>query len=365
MATGCSTYPKSVTNQEFIHSLWPALTDSEFGGMKRHYSRLLEYFDYEFATIAENKDLFALQSREEFFFLLKELNQLGSVSRAQAVKAVYQKLPKIRQSEDKVLRSLDTAVRLWLTIDITSSGIRRPGLLVWTDEQTLQDLVVSHFNELANSQAPFTPDERIPPDLTADSLVKNYGFTVSWTNNLADHLSIDWKYKIITVYEHKVHLQNSIRFRGSSLVPVEVLGEVIDTLNLLFPFQDDSTKRFLSKYKKPFYGLGLCNRPRKLELSEYRYWRGRVADLVYISKGPPVGLQQLRLEGDGRNLLQFATFWVATAVGILGLVGIGVGVVAIVYSAKQYDIAAKQYALSIAQACLDPSLKRQLPQFCS
>ncbi|KAJ9151751.1 hypothetical protein NKR23_g2943 [Pleurostoma richardsiae] len=351
--------------QASINTIWPSVTDGEIEAMGSHYANLLEYFNSELATIVENSDLFALAAPSEILRSIRELKLLGSVPRLEAIETLRRGFTTQTSSEDRILRSLDAAVRLWLTVNITSSGVRRPGLLVWTNEQTLGDLIALHFKQLSSSQGSVALDERVPPDLTADSLVNNYGFTVSWTHNLAAHLIIDWKHKIITIYEHKVCLQNHIRFPGNSLIPDDVLGEAIDTLNLLFPFQDDPTKRFLAKHKKPFYGLGFCNRPRKLELVEYRYWRNRIADLVDILKGPPVGLQQLRLERDGRNLLQFATFWIATAVGILTIVSIGIGVVSIVYSAKQYDLAVKQYELSVVQTCLDPSVRTQIPHICT
>ncbi|KAK0634104.1 hypothetical protein B0T14DRAFT_420014 [Immersiella caudata] len=283
----------------------------------------------------------------------------GDLSRADALDAA-RALTTSEPSEDKLMRSVDIAVRIWLTLDISSLDLRRPGLLAWPAKRTLAEVIQSHFNSLEQEQCR-TPvsDENIDPDLKADHLVAYHGYTIIWTDNLASHLTIDWKHKTITIYEHKISLHNHLRLGGSSPIPQDVLGEAIDTLNLLFPFQDDGTKRLLAKHKRPFYGLGMCNRTRKLKLSDYSYWRSRIADLVYISSGPAVGIRQLKLSRKGDNLLQFATFWIATAVGLLTLVSIAVGVAATVYSAKQYELSLRQYDISVLQLCVDPAAREK------
>ncbi|KAK4222624.1 hypothetical protein QBC38DRAFT_503835 [Podospora fimiseda] len=143
------------------------------------------------------------------------------------------------------------------------------------------------------------------------------------------------KHKTLTIYEHKICLDNHLKF-NTSLIPQDVLGETLGTLNLLFP-PHKSTQHFLDKHKRPFYQLGLCNRPIKPNLNDYTYWRNRIADLMHIMAGPPVGLQQLGLYYQGENLIQFATFWIATAVGIFTLLNIALGVAVLLYSATRHN----------------------------
>lgn len=339
----------------FVAKFWPDLSPAEYGSTGKQYSRLYDYFDRELAVMDGNSDFFAVVTYGAMVALVEELVGVGSgISREEALNAA-RNVAGPEPSEDKLMRSVDIAVRVWLTLDVSSLDLRRPGLLSWSSKQTLAEVVQSHFRDLdqEHRRTPLS-DGTIDADLKADHLVAYHGYTIVWTDNLAAHLTINWKHKTLTVYEHKITLHNHLRFPGSCVIPADVLGEAIDTLNLLFPFQDNGTKRFLTKHKKPFYGLGMCNRPRKLKLSDYSYWRSRVADLVYISAGPAVGLRQLRLNKDGGNLLQFATFWIATAVGVLTVVSIAIGVAATVYGAKQYELALRQYELSILQLCVDP-----------
>lgn len=64
-------------------------------------------------------------------------------------------------------------------------------------------------------------------------------------------------------------------------------------------------------------------------------------------------IQQLRMDRARENLLQFATFWIATAVGIYTLASIALGVASVVYAVKAYDMGLKQYQVAVWQFCLD------------
>jgi hypothetical protein len=358
--TESSTEPR-LSGHRLATAIWPALSPTEYRSTQKQYVRLCDYFDREMAVMGENADSFALASGSGIASLIGSLIAIeGEISRADALNAARD-LTGANPSEDKLMRSVDIAIRIWLTLDVSSLDLRRPGLLAWPAKRTLAEVVQSHFSDLEQEQCrTSTTDENIDPDLKADSLVSYHGYTIIWTDNLASHLTIDWKHKILTIYEHKISLHNHLRLGGSSPVPRDVLGEAIDTLNLLFPFQDDGTKRLLAKHKRPFYGLGMCNRTRKLKLSDYSYWRSRVADLIYISSGPAVGIRQLKLSRKGDNLLQFATFWIATAVGVLTLVSIAIGVAATVYGAKQYELSLRQYDISILQLCVEPEARKNL-----
>ncbi|KAK0651155.1 hypothetical protein B0T16DRAFT_403240 [Cercophora newfieldiana] len=352
--TGLSMDPR-FGDHGLIASIWPAQSPTEYGSMRKQYVRLWDYYALELAVMDGNADLCAIASYTGIVSLVRNLVQIeGEISRAEALEAA-RAVSGPEPSEDKLMRSVDIAVRVWLTLDISSMDLRRPGLLTWSSTRTLSEVIHSHFHDLEREQCRDpTSDGNIDPDLNADYLVAYHGYTIVWTDNLASHLTIDWKHKTLTIYEHKISLHNHLRLGVSCPIPTEVLGEAIDTLNLLFPFQDDGTKRLLAKHKKPFYGLGMCNRTRKLKLSDYSYWRSRIADILYISSGPAVGLRQLRLNRKGDNFLQFATFWIATAVGVLTLISIAIGVAATVYGARQYELSLKQYDISVLQLCVDP-----------
>ncbi|CAJ0553171.1 Ff.00g116830.m01.CDS01 [Fusarium sp. VM40] len=354
---------RHVQSQAILRAIWPQLSVSE-ETVQKQYSQLLNYFEHELKMIRENADISAVQSTDGICSLIRKMKRMDTITRRKALDIARQEMWIMQVDENKLSKSVDIALRLWLTVNISSTEIGRQGLLSWGCDTNLRDLVRSYFNDCKANTQHHQPDQRLNPNLTAEFLTSNYGYTVEWTHNLVDHLVIDWKYKVITVYEHKIYLYNNVSFPEESIIPQEISQEAMDTLNLLFPFQDDATKRFLSRHKKQFYGLGFCNRPRKLELEDYYYWRHRIADLGYILRGPAIGLQQLRLDREGNNMLQISTFWITAAVGVVTVISIAVAVGATVYGVKQYNLALRQYRLSVAEACLEPAAREQLGEFC-
>jgi hypothetical protein len=167
------------------------------------------------------------------------------------------------------------------------------------------------------------------------------------------------------IYEHKIFLWNELRFRKYSLLPLNLVEEVLDTLNLLLPFNDYHTAKFLKAQKRhALYSLGWCGRGRLRDLNQYQYFKDRISELSDIVKSTPTGLPQLKLDQGGRNVMDFLNFWVALLVGIFTIFGIAFGTASLVLAKYQYDIAVVQYKLSLAQACVMPNATSLFPQFC-
>jgi hypothetical protein len=348
-----------------IRKIWPNLPEQFFN--EDDYRMFLEYVAFETATLERFQDAFAIRSLDETLALLPDLKSVSSMSKDDALRFVKQRFRSgSADDDDAVFRSIDLAIRLWLPLEIRSSNYRQFGRIVvlvtphvsrvdWKGNVSLKELVQNHFVKPESDQS--TSRTRIDPAFTMAYLVSVYGIRVYWTHNLADHLAIDWRNKVVTVYEHKICLFNHLHYAGESVLPKKVLEEALDTLNLLFPFLDGPTSEFLSRQGKPFDSLGYCNRPRLLEMDKYVYWRDKIEDLIDLFNEPPRGLRQLKLDRTGRNLMQFSMFWIAAIVAVLTVFSIVFGSVQTVYAIKQYKLA-------IAQACSVPGAASQLPQFC-
>lgn len=158
------------------------------------------------------------------------------------------------------------------------------------------DLVQRHFDSKREACEKLSKTGRNAPQqreleqrLTMEHLSSHYGYNLRWTGNLAEHLQIDLKSREIAVFEHKICLRNFQRFGGLNVpLPADVVGEALNTLNLLFPLSDKSTKSFL-RNKRSFYGLGHCGRDRQLVSSAYRYWRTEIDSLANIVLETPRG----------------------------------------------------------------------------
>ncbi|KAJ2979998.1 hypothetical protein NUW58_g7060 [Xylaria curta] len=243
----------------------------------------------------------------------------------------------------------ERALRMMLCLDVrigTEEGFRsRAGssTIDWGDSTSLAGAIENHFV----SDGPHTRGlitGRIDPSISIAYLCSYRGFKVFWTSNISEHLSISWKSKIITIFEHKVFLWNHLRNSKTPIIPRSILEEAIDTLNLLFPLNDRLTTTFLAQNGKDFQGLGYCSRPRDLclDLGRFNIWRDRIAELVEIMNEEPKGFKQLALEKNGRNFLPFVTFWVAIAVALLSLLNLPFAIISMQYTVKQYDLALAQ-----------------------
>lgn len=209
-------------------------------------------------------------------------------------------------------RSVALCFSLRLSIHITpfiTARFMNTTPLRWDNDQTISNLLSDAF------PSPYNPlqDEVVDEKLTLEYLSHSYGFKVLFVDNLVDHLVIQrtgdrpW----LLVYQHKIFLKNGLRF--GSLLPSPLVEEALDTLNLLLPYNDAKTAAFLrSNSMFDFHSLGPCGRSRKAKLSDYKYFRNRLAQLCAVIRDePPLGVQQLMPGRHGSNLREFLNFWIA------------------------------------------------------
>lgn len=352
---------------DFVRRVWPSMSEKQFCNSRKHYARLLNRVGKEVESIKDNLEIYALHEPEGILNVMQRLIGSGNVTRDHAFKAVHEEALSSSYDEDRILRTLRCAINLWLTIGLRPQILHTGKPFTWDSSETLRDKITSHFeNSVRGTEPPGLVEQQLLEDFTMTSLCDHYGYSIHWTHNLSEHLTIDWKHRILTIYEDKIVACNHVRSGTASLpVPDQLFEETIDTLNLLFPFPNEPTKKLLEKHDLTFYGLGLCGRPRKLLLNDYHYWRGRIANIHQIFQTPPIGIQQLLLDDEGKNLMSTFTFWVAVAAGVVALFSMAIAVVSLAYSIKQYELGLKQYEVSLVQACGDSYVRARMPKLCS
>ncbi|KAK1828418.1 hypothetical protein QBC39DRAFT_151836 [Podospora conica] len=348
---------------ESIQCLWPELAAEEL--MSDDYLRMLGFFRAKIQALQNSATPLGFVGWSCWLATLTRIRSSPDSSKQHIHQEIRGITPIDHISDAAIFRAINAAASLWLTLDLRSPSHHIPpdSAICWPEDQTLSAVISQRFQPMRTSH-PSGDTTGINNSLTMAHLVSNYNFSISWSPNLAEHLIVDWDHKNVTIYEHKICLANHLRLKDSAVLPVALTEEAIDTLNLLFPFDHAPTESLLRKHRIPFYGLGYCGRPRRLELSKYPLWGARLEELSRVLDEPPVGLRQLGLGRGQRNLLQFATFWIAVTVAILTIVTFAVGVYSSVYAKKQYDLAVLQYKLSLAQVCLAPEAQVQLADFC-
>ncbi|KAI0539501.1 hypothetical protein GGR58DRAFT_464557 [Xylaria digitata] len=354
---------------EFVRNIWPDI--SEDGFQHEDYARLFRFIDSEVDITREYPTRYSKHGVDEITEYIRFLRENFINAKTQAI--LNNQTP--QKTDDYILsRTLDLAASIWLTVRVDTE--MASGCVAWKSNESLQTSIQSQFTSVTTIDD--TKRDIIPRSLTIAHLCKNYGFTVSWTDDLRYHLSVDWESQRITVYEHLIYLCNFITYPAPTPTPTEILEEAVDTINLLFPSDQKRTKKFLKKENKTFNRLGYCGREKRMRLSDYRHWRERIRVLKEALDDPQKGYHQLVLDKERRNFLNWATFWIAFVVALLTIISIVFGVVGIVYAVLSYSISVKSYKISvdsldvgiqqleiaIAMACADAETAARLPQYC-
>lgn len=365
-----------------LQMIWPQL--SAVASQLPEYSRLLEHFT-AFCTaagIAEPNATFATKDLAHTLALIAKLRQpvlpgksLADMTRRELVDILTQNAePSWRRSDEaSVTNALCLALSLWLTLDIAPSadtfGIHSK--LHWGETTTIKTLLTGAFPKQTMSGFNYEIDAR----LTLEYLESYHGFRIDFTDNLAQHLHLSHteggSKPLLLVYWHKIWLWNELRHTQVSPLPQDLVGETLDTLNLLLPYNDHHAEKFLEKRKlSDIYGLAWCGRPaeRNLDLGRYKYWGERLVRLSNVVAKGPSGMRQLKPGRGPGAIRDFFNFWVAVVA--LAILTIGFGTASVWLAAmqyelgkQQYDIAVVQYRLSLAQACATMN-STQLPGWC-
>lgn len=264
----------------------------------------------------------------------------------------------------QVLRSMELAVSLWLTINVRSKDVSFGPLrggenyIEWPDTISLCDLVRLPFQP--SDYSPNVREARIDPGFTVANLQRICGIQIEWTSNLMDHLAYDasqsprkWWQRwfslseprgILYIYPHKVCLVNHLQH--TAIYPPEFLYETLQTLDLLFRLGDRKSRAFLEERNQPFFRYYSARRSRALSLTDFNYWRENLVNLYDVFNAPPAGFHQMW--HDRRNPMQWWTFWLAA---FLVVSSIAFGIISTYITYKQLRFAALSWELSLLQAC--------------
>lgn len=290
--------------------------------------------------VRRHRDLFAVQDFEGIFAIIRTLREQPSKSYNDIVCSISSQLY-LNMAPESIRRSVELSTRIWLTfnthsadvsigtIDASESGIN------WAMNQTLEQLIVSQLAERRTLQKP-GKGVRIDAAITAAYLVNTCGLTLQWSNNFVDHLRFDPEHLVLTVYRHKACLISHLDSNTNCPIPRDLLEEMLDTLNLLFPFGDSATRSMLWKEgQQSLYTLGNRGRRTQTDASYYQYFGADLTQLIEAFSGTPRTWRQLAL--DRRNKLEWSAFWVTVMVAILTLVSIPCNIIQATYSVKAYQ----------------------------
>ncbi|KAI5465112.1 hypothetical protein BGZ63DRAFT_169926 [Mariannaea sp. PMI_226] len=378
-----------------LRTLWPEVPKNDFS--EKVYSRYIDHLKSELSILETLPDCFAATDQAEELEILGIVKQTTATPQYQVLEKVgarYGFQPSNQQGQTRCQASVELAARIWLTVNIdsfkfaaASQAIPLPARTGWDDRQMSLRMLV--LNQFPTSTAGQQPSEQIPSSLNMMELCSRSKYSVRWTHNLSEHLTITEERgsNVILVYEHLICLLNHRRYPEDSGLPREIVEEAIDTFVLLFPLSSPKVKRFLRREEREFYALGYDGRgqKRQLQLDHYRYWRKSIVQMIAIMARPPRGWRQAILDKERRNFEQVVTIWVGAFATIITVVALVFGILSTLLALEANKLAAEAnslaneslklgreanklardaYELDRRQACLGHNATEDLPEFC-
>lgn len=340
----------TVDKVALVQLLWRSGSTNLGGDQAAICTALIRHLEDESSSVREHQSSFVTVTLHEIADMIDTLQSGSSRTLTELIEEKRKQV--INFDADSYQRSLELCVRLWLTTNVNSWAVvvgRTSYLeqrLDWSGHDSLQDLASRAF--VKKTTLPIRQGgASIDSIFTADYLVSSCGFRLVWTNYLSSHLKLDPSRRFLLVFRHKQYLQLQCNGATSGPINSDVFDEALDTLNLLFPYGDDSTEQLLIRHREQdFYELGTCGRKRLLDLERYKYWREELQTLLEVFNSPPRNWRQLAL--DRRNKLEWSAFWVTVMVAFLTLVSIPCAIIQAVYSVKSYQVAVAQAQLAEA-----------------
>ena len=108
-------------------------------------------------------------------------------------------------------RSIDFALRVWLTINVREQryGLQTPRTptIQWDDDSTLANFIARNFPRANGSSGSLQLDHTF----TAANINRLSGIDIEWTPCLADHLSFDKRRRLLRIYPFKQILLDHLR----------------------------------------------------------------------------------------------------------------------------------------------------------
>ena len=353
-----------------LNSFWQntQVTSAQLDGSS--YSALISFIQDSMRDVEQYEKYHAAKTVSHFCQVVRTMREHSALPRHDLVAHLQGVLPD--PDGEKVKRTMEFAVRLWLNVHVETPtlAVGNKDLLVtnvgWPEDQSLPSMLAGQFS----SRHVPAPTTVISSDLTAAGLKKLRGVEIRYTNNLVDHLRLSghrarW---VLDVYQHKACLVNFRKERKDQSFPPELIEETLRTLELLFPFGNKKAKKMLKEEKMMslYTAEEDIPEPRKDGIASYTYWRNRLLTLQDLLDRPPETVYQTIR--DRRNLSSWTALW--GGVVFIFILTLLFGILATVYTIKQYALAVRSYELSeraydlsLAIACQDAT--EPLRRFCT
>ncbi|KAI9723897.1 MAG: hypothetical protein M1828_004016 [Chrysothrix sp. TS-e1954] len=347
----------------FLHAIWPRARSpaTEYEAFARYLQWNIDLVSWP--SKQPNPSLYAARTQTQLANMILIMKHNAHLDRTKLVERLQTQFPGMRAIQ--IRRSMDLAVRLWLTLHVRSTdcllGPKMPHISIvsWDEDMTLAELIRTSLplDETNPAVSTGVRASGMSPGFNIANLRRLCSVGVDWATSLQDHLRYDRTTNRVTVYPHAVVLASHASDGADSVYPTDFLKETLRTLDVLFPLGDVATRRYLRDcgqtqvLRTHWPGESDGSRCARgglsalASLDEFAYWRPRMLELTEVFDRPPESFRQLWT--DRRNAMAWWTFWLAAIIALLTVV---FGIITSYASFRQVALAQASLRLALAQA---------------
>lgn len=240
-------------------------------------------------------------------------------TKAEIKDIIRTKLTSPHKNEDEILENSVNLVSTLLLM--THCGTFSHGFSGRTELQWVQGSLGQHVaHYFAEPQRLNHEGVKLEKNFTGPNLDRIAGLEIVWTDNLIDHLRMSDDDTKVHIFHHATFLECQ-QHNQKSLLPDGVANETLETLKLLFPKSATETKKWFLKeaptaeVDSRVIQCGQLGSDRR-KIENFKFWRDRLVTLKQVfDEAQPKTISQWW--NDGRNGVQWYTFWVAVMVLVL------------------------------------------------
>ncbi len=190
-----------------------------FHNFLENYSRELRQLTIGVDPVLRPITCLATKTHDDIFYVCSVLSAKRSMPRHKIRECLKSRFPGPLNDNLSIDRSIDLSVRLWLMLNVRDEELSvvtpQTPTLHWSDALSLEQFISAHF-PLSVTELTMR-ESRLDPSFTVANLVRICGLQIQWTASLEDHLRLDRRRKILSVFSFKDFLSGRMRAANASV----------------------------------------------------------------------------------------------------------------------------------------------------
>ena len=184
-----------------------------FQNFLENYSRELRQLTIGVDPVLRPIKCLATKTHDDIFYVCSVLSAKRSMPRHKVRECLKSRFPGPLNDNLSIDRSIDLSVRLWLMLNVRDEELSvvtpQTPTLHWIDDISLEQFISAQFPPSVTELT--MRESRLDPSFTVANLVRICGLQIQWTTSLEDHLRLDRRRNILSVFSFKDFLAGRMR----------------------------------------------------------------------------------------------------------------------------------------------------------